>query len=127
MELHDQTAAAHELVAVIVLDGVSLDGDAACVEFCGAPQRFLDFSLDVDRRDQRAGVSVGRDVFDASHAPNCCFCQVTLIVPLELALELDPSILDNEAYFFPGKREVVFYLLDSITGDFRIRPAVDYG
>src|ERR1700730_10064561 len=109
------------------LSAVSLDGDTACVEFCGAPQRFLDFSLDVDRRDQRPDVNVVVDVFDASHAPNCFFCQVTLIVPLDLALELDPSIFDNEAYFFPGKREVVFYLLDSITGDFRIRPAVDYG
>src|SRR3984893_18414363 len=35
MELHDQTPAAHELVAVIVLDGLSIDNNSPV----GAPRR----------------------------------------------------------------------------------------
>jgi hypothetical protein len=72
-------------------------------------------------------VDVVVDIFDPSHPPNCFFRQITLVVPLDLAFEFDPSVLDRDSYFLPGKREVIFYLFDSIACDFGIWPAVNYG
>jgi len=48
-------------------------------------------------------------------------------VPLDFAFECDPTIFHNCFYLIPGEWQITFDCFDSITGNFRIRSAMDDG
>jgi hypothetical protein len=50
-----------------------------------------------------------------------------MILPLDLAFERDPSVVDDNADLFPGRPQVSLDRLDGVTGDLGIRPTVDDG
>src|ERR1700704_2401602 len=75
---------------------VRLDSDAARINLGTAPERCLDPALGIHGCTLRPPLNVVADALSPAHAPDGLFGPLPLIVPLDLAFERHPAILDED-------------------------------
>src|ERR1700720_1710050 len=76
---------------------IRLDGDAAGVDLRATPECFLDLALDLARSDVRLQLDEVSHALDPTDSAHRVFCPFTLVIPLDVAFERDPAVLDDGA------------------------------
>src|SRR5204863_5025198 len=90
------------------LASVCLDGDPARIDLGTAPEGFFDLALDLGRlraRLQLDRVDHASDAFESAHCP---LRLLALIIPLDLALERHPSLVDDYPDLLPREWQTAF-------------------
>jgi hypothetical protein len=79
---------------------VGLDHDAIGVDFRIALERFLNLSLDVLRLCAGPELNLVAHAFDPFDPAYCFLRRLPLVLPLDLAFETHPAVLDNHLDVF---------------------------
>src|SRR5207248_7873558 len=87
------------------LASVCLDGDPARIDLGTAPEGFFDLAFDLGRL--RAWLQLDRvdHASDAFEPTDCPLRLLALIIPLHLALERHPSLVDDYPHLLPRERQ----------------------
>src|ERR1700730_3784418 len=109
------------------LTAISFDSDPARVYLGAAPKGLLDLAFDLGWLDTRL------ELDRVDHAPHAFepaarpLGLLALIIPLDLALERHPSLVDDYLDLLPGKRQVALDRGHRIARDLRIGPLIGGG
>src|ERR1700731_2661686 len=109
------------------LTTIRFNGDSARVYLGAAPKGLLDLASDLGRLDARLElnrVDSAPDAFDPADRP---LRVLALIIPLDLALERHPSLVDDHLDLVPGKWKLALDRRHRIARDLRIGPLIGGG
>src|ERR1700722_13730085 len=102
------------------LASIRLDGDLVRLQCGVALQRLLDLPPDLRGRRARRDVDQVGDALHALQPANRPLGELLLIVPLRLALEGDPAVVDHRRDVLVAEGQLAFDRGDGLTGDLGI-------
>jgi hypothetical protein len=103
---------------------VRFDNDPACIYFSAAPEGLLNLAFDLGGRHTRFELDRIYDTLDTLDRAYRPFRLVALIIPLDLAFEGNPPLIDDHLDVLAGHRQAGLDHRNGVAGDLGIRSLV---